>query len=186
MNTLNKLYSVFYDKLWYMVFTHNNAFRYVPRVHHDSWITFPQAFVNDVIFGEATHIIDNIYLGSAFNAADHEWLEEKGITCIVNVTKEISNFYPDEFTYHRYGVDDLLGSRIGNYYDSFLDICDSHAQSNILVHCFAGRSRSASLVVYYLVKRHDMSLLNAISFVRQRRSIVNMNIDFVNEIEKCI
>lgn len=186
MNTIAKLCNVFYDKLWYVFFTRNDVFRHVKRLERDSWLTFPQTFVNEVIFGDATHVIDNLYLGSAFNAADREWLREKSIGCIVNVTTEISEFYPDEFTYYRYRVDDLLGSRIGNYYDSFLDICDQHSDQNILVHCFAGRSRSASLIVYYLIKRHDMSILDAISFLRQRRPIVNLNIDFVEEIERCL
>ena len=43
-------------------------------------------------FGSPSHIIDNIYLGSAFNAASYYDLKESNIKMILNVTKEISEY----------------------------------------------------------------------------------------------
>ena len=38
--------------------------------------------------------------GSAYNAASYYDLKEKNIKMILNVTSEISEYYPDDFEYH--------------------------------------------------------------------------------------
>ena len=40
-----------------------------------------------------TKILPNLYLGSAFNAYNSTHLESCGINVILNITKEISNYY---------------------------------------------------------------------------------------------
>ena len=37
---------------------------------------------------------------------------------------------------------------------------------NILVHCFMGASRSASIVVNYMVKKHSYTVDDAINFLK--------------------
>ena len=46
-------------------------------------------------FEPPTHIIDNIYLGNAYNAAYYYGLKKNNIKMIINVTKEISKYYPE-------------------------------------------------------------------------------------------
>jgi len=41
----------------------------------------------------------------------------------------------------------------------------------VLVHCFAGMSRSATLVAYYLIKYHNMTSNDAITFIKSKRPI---------------
>lgn len=43
---------------------------------------------------------------------------------------------------------------------------------NVLVHCVMGRSRSATLVLAYLMMKHSLSVVDAIEHVRQRRCIL--------------
>lgn len=49
---------------------------------------------------------------------------------------------------------------------------------NILVHCMAGISRSVSLIVYYLMKKYNLSFDQAISIVKNKRKIANPNDGF--------
>lgn len=42
----------------------------------------------------------------------------------------------------------------------------------VLVHCVMGRSRSATLVLAYLMMKHRLSVVDAIEHVRQRRCIL--------------
>lgn len=42
----------------------------------------------------------------------------------------------------------------------------------VLVHCVMGRSRSATLVLAYLMMKHSLSVVDAIEHVRQRRCIL--------------
>lgn len=46
------------------------------------------------------------------------------------------------------------------------------ALDKVLVHCVMGRSRSATLVLAYLMMKHSLSVVDAIEHVRQRRCIL--------------
>lgn len=129
-----------------------------------------------------THIIDNIYLGSAFNAASKDILKELNIKVIINATSEISNYYPDDFTYLRYKLYDNNKHSIKKYLEqSYADIKyhQKNTNGNILIHCFMGASRSASLVLYYLMKNknHENGIPynfdDALQFLKSKRIIIN-------------
>lgn len=55
---------------------------------------------------------------------------------------------------------------------------------NVLVHCAAGVSRSASFVIAYLMNRKDMLFPDAIRFVKERRSVIRPNSGFSQQLEK--
>lgn len=59
----------------------------------------------------------------------------------------------------------------------FMNLCIS-SKHKILVHCMAGISRSVSLIVYYLMKKHNMPFDIAYNRVLQSRSIANPNDSF--------
>lgn len=50
----------------------------------------------------------------------------------------------------------------------------------VLVHCMAGASRSASVIIYYLIKYHNFSFDHALTHVKEKRPIVNINKWFYN------
>lgn len=52
-------------------------------------------------FGSPTHIVDNIYLGSALNAASKSSLEENNIKVVINMAKELTDYYPDDYDYYK-------------------------------------------------------------------------------------
>ena len=127
-------------------------------------------------FGKPSHIIDNIYLGSAFNAASYYDLKESNIKVILNVTKEISEYYPDEFTYFHYDIYDNNMESIGEYLEkAYQDIkkYQKEYDGNILIHCYMGASRSASIVIYYLMRKHNYTFDHALEFIKTKRPVVN-------------
>jgi protein-tyrosine phosphatase len=48
----------------------------------------------------------------------------------------------------------------------------------VFVHCFAGVSRSATIVIAYLMKEHGLSFNSAIKFVKSKRPQINPNDGF--------
>ena len=59
------------------------------------------------------------------------------------------------------------------YFDRCADFIDKVLkETNVLVHCMAGISRSVSLVLAYLMKYHQMPLKEAFNGVRRKRRIV--------------
>jgi hypothetical protein len=133
-------------------------------------------------WGNPTHVVDNIYLGSAYNAASYDLLKELNIGVIINATSEISNYYPDEFIYLNYKLYDNNKHSIKKYLERSFDDIIYHQQNtkgNILIHCFMGASRSASIVLYYLMRTQKSqdgkpySFDDAVSYLRGKRIIVN-------------
>ena len=47
------------------------------------------------LFIEPTKMVDNIYLGNAYNASNFNQLDEFNITTIINVTNEIPNYFEE-------------------------------------------------------------------------------------------
>jgi len=134
-----------------------------------------------------TYIIDNIYLGSAFNAAIFETLQANDIKYIVNMTSEISNYFPHDFSYLRYNLYDNNKQSILMYLESAYEniiAFQKQNKGNILVHCYMGASRSATLVIYYIMKRHGYSFEDALKHVRDRRPVINPSFRFTKDLAK--
>uniref|UniRef100_UPI00358FA337 protein phosphatase Slingshot homolog 2-like isoform X2 n=1 Tax=Myxine glutinosa TaxID=7769 RepID=UPI00358FA337 len=55
-------------------------------------------------------IFDHVYLGSEWNASNLEDLQSRGVKYILNVTREIDNFFPAKFEYHNVRVYDIESS----------------------------------------------------------------------------
>lgn len=54
---------------------------------------------------------------------------------------------------------------------------------NVVVHCLAGVSRSASVVAAYLMKKFDLSAEEAVSFLKSVRQVVSPNVGFLQQLE---
>lgn len=168
------------DKVWYGIW-HFDLFEKVDRCYaNESYYSN----ISNLISQSATHVIDNIYLGSAFNAVDYTWLKLNDIAIVVNVAPGISNFYPSEFEYYNINVEDLNNATMTPHFEAFYRLINQNPNRRIFVHCFAGKSRSASLVLYYLVKKHNWTVENAINYLKEKRDTININCTFIEELTK--
>lgn len=52
----------------------------------------------------------------------------------------------------------------------------------VLVHCQAGVSRSATIVIAYLMKHTLMTMTDAYKYVRSRRPVVSPNLNFMGQL----
>ncbi len=142
-------------------------------------------------FSTPTHIVDNIYLGSAFNASHYDTMKQFNIGFIINMTSEISNYHCDCIIYKKYPIYDNNAESIKPYlekiYDQIIGYQELNNNKNIFIHCFMGASRSATVVAYYLMRKHKYTVDGAIKFMKQKRNVVNPTMLFyeeLNEIEK--
>jgi len=134
-------------------------------------------------FSEPTHIIDNIYLGSAYNAANYTQLKDKGIEIIINMTSEIDEYFPNDFIYKKFPLRDNGIDDVGVYLNEIIGYVKENKNKNILIHCKMGASRSAIAVVYYLMIHHKMTLDNALEFTKEKRLIINPNNKFIDTLK---
>ncbi|KAM6174431.1 dual specificity protein phosphatase 14 isoform 2-T3 [Erethizon dorsatum] len=130
--------------------------------------------------GGIAQITSSLFLGRGSVASNRHLLQSRGITCIVNATIEIPNFNWPQFEYVKVPLADIPHAPIRLYFDTVADKIHSVSRKHgaTLVHCAAGVSRSATLCIAYLMKYHNVCLLDAYNWVKARRPVIRPNVGF--------
>jgi len=124
-------------------------------------------------------ILPNLFLGNYKSAIDREFMDKKGITLIINVTKDV----PIPFTNirnYRIPLDDYSDTDNNNILSRHLNIVlpmiynELMNGGKVFVHCMAGINRSASVIVAYLIKYKRLNMNDAIHFVISKRPCIFM------------
>lgn len=111
--------------------------------------------ISEILNSPSVIIDDFLYHGEFNHARDIKLLKELGIQHIINVCnsklkKEILN----TFNVLWININDIPLADISQYFDQtneFLNTCRSKNEK-VLVHCHMGMSRSASIILAYLLK----------------------------------
>jgi protein-tyrosine phosphatase len=135
-------------------------------------------------------ILKNLFLGSANDAYDFLFLKRNNIQLIVNVTKDIKIDYDglgfDYIKVIRIPIDDIDTETLNqnNALDEALSTMKKYIDENkgVLVHCRAGVSRSASVVLAYLMKYYNIDFNQAFDYLRSKRPIISPNAGFITQL----
>lgn len=139
--------------------------------------------LNSYLFSEPDHIIDNIYLGNGNNAANINTINKYDIKFIINVTQELDNYFEPDIKYFKCELLDEKENNISNFFPKIIEIFNKNKENNILIHCFMGSSRSAVMVLLYLIKFKNMTLEDSLKFLKKKRDIININKEFINQLK---
>ncbi|MBZ3880981.1 Protein phosphatase Slingshot-like protein 3, partial [Sciurus carolinensis] len=133
----------------------------------------------------ASRIFPHLYLGSEWNAANLEELQRNRVSHILNMAREIDNFYPERFTYHNVRLwDEESAQLLPHWKETHRFIEAARAQgTRVLVHCKMGVSRSAATVLAYAMKQYGWSLEQALLHVQELRPIVRPNPGFLRQLQ---
>ncbi|KAK3561135.1 hypothetical protein QTP86_028301 [Hemibagrus guttatus] len=142
-----------------------------------------------VILGQMdspTEIFDHVYLGSEWNASNLDELQSSGVRYILNVTREIDNFFPGLFEYHNIRVYDEEATNLLEYWNDTYKFISKAKKAGVkcLVHCKMGVSRSASTVIAYAMKEYGWDLDRAYEHVKERRTVTKPNPSFMKQLEE--
>uniref|UniRef100_A0A1I7SVT5 Dual specificity protein phosphatase 19 n=1 Tax=Bursaphelenchus xylophilus TaxID=6326 RepID=A0A1I7SVT5_BURXY len=126
----------------------------------------------------------NVFLGSQDVAADFQLLKRHGITAIVNAAAGVANLYPKNFDYLRVELLDLPETDILKELPAVLRFIYDNVNSGgrVLVHCNAGVSRAASIVLAYMIKYNNLSFHESFSKLRALRPAIQPNSGFVKQL----
>jgi protein-tyrosine phosphatase len=127
-------------------------------------------------------ILSNIYLGNEDTARDKKLLNELKIKNIVIAASYCNKFFPDCFNYKVLELDDAIDEDLLIWFPETFEFMDN-CQGNILVHCVMGISRSASVVIGYIMYKQKKSFKDALNFVLSKREI-NPNTGFRKQLFK--
>ncbi|XP_008807219.2 dual specificity protein phosphatase 1B-like isoform X2 [Phoenix dactylifera] len=130
-------------------------------------------------------IEEGLFLGSVGVALKKEVLKSLNITHILIVAKSLDPAFPNDFVYKKIEVLDTPDTNLQEYFDECFSFIDEakRAGGGVLVHCFAGRSRSVTIIAAYLMKKYQMSLSHALSLVRSKRPQIAPNRGFMTQLE---
>ena len=131
-------------------------------------------------------IAPNLYLGSIGAAQSEEQIKEKGITHVLTVARgfEIKNV--EGVKYMTVEVADRPDADIRSHFPQCFEFISGAVKSggNILVHCFAGRSRSASVCAAYIMCHENIRLDEALMRMRLARPQINPNAGFMAQLNQ--
>ena len=109
---------------------------------------------------------------------------DKQISNLNLIELALNNYFPEDFNYFKINELDNETGTLEPYFNDFIDYIDNiDSDKNVLVHCFMGSSRSATLVVCYLMRKHNMTFDDAYALLKGKRKIVNLNVVFAKELK---
>jgi protein-tyrosine phosphatase len=158
--------------------------RFFPLVHN----TLKFFGIKDALYKKDSnpidHIIDNIFLGDFRTADNINLLREYNITHVINCAFNLPNKFPDQITYKRLELRDEPDQPIIERLEEAYQFIKENKDKNIFVHCVFGKSRSASVIIFYIMKEKKLSFNEAKDFVKNIRKIVDPNSGFENELNR--
>ena len=135
-------------------------------------------------FHNIDEITENLYLGNLSAAENTQNLKELGIKKVLSIL--------DEFAWPKYhetlniehkkiSAQDMDDQNIIKYFGECLKFIKGNDKT--LVHCAVGASRSASIVIAYIMWTKKMPFKEALEFVQKKRFIVYPNFGFREQLQ---
>lgn len=125
-------------------------------------------------------------IGSIGAAYSLTALQSHHITHILTLSPVCRVKYPDKFHYLKHSISDNCSTNIFLILDSCFEFIEQArlTHGRVLIHCFQGISRSATILSAYLMKYHQLSLEEALQAIREVRPIVQPNATFILSLKK--
>ena len=140
---------------------------------------------------DITEVFKNIYISNQETAQNISELTKRDIGLVICLIGELGEYNYD--IYKKNGIEivhikikDSSKENISVYFDRMNKLIEKYTSlgTPILVHCQAGVSRSTTIVVSYLMGKYDYDYKKSIEIIREKRSFVQPNFGFMDQLEK--
>lgn len=141
---------------------------------------------NGIFIGNVHSVIGN------YATRDADILEDVNAKVVISaLTEEEYEDYmiaKEDFPnieWHRLVIDDDPEEKISEHFFKVHDIISKAVSENknVVVHCAAGMSRSATLVLAYIMIENRWEYEEAYSYVKKRRELIEPNIGFSKQLK---
>ena len=127
-------------------------------------------------------VLENkLYLGGIISSFVKDEMKKIGITHILMVGYFMTPLYPEDFKYENIEVNDNKNENIIRYLVKGIKFID---ESNVCyTHCQLGKSRSAAVVMAYVMYKKRIHFSEAFDFVKEKRNVAFPNEGFQWQLE---
>ena len=133
---------------------------------------------------EPSEVVPDVFLGSIGAAHNREVLQRLNITHVLTVAGGFEPKFPSEFTYECVDVKDVPEERLCVHFDRCLKFIAKCLldRGRVLVHCFAGKSRSATICAAYVMATEGWTLDEALKAIGDARPAAAPNHGFMTQL----
>jgi Leucine-rich repeat (LRR) protein/protein tyrosine phosphatase (PTP) superfamily phosphohydrolase (DUF442 family) len=129
-------------------------------------------------------VLDHLFISNALAASNQRALKTLGITHVICAAfEEDATKFPG-ITHKVMNWNDAHTQLVLDHLEIALKFIEGAVNKGgkVLVHCQAGISRSATIVISWLMYAEKMRFKQALQYVKERRPIVNPNIGFTQQL----
>uniref|UniRef100_A0A1A8ELJ8 Uncharacterized protein n=1 Tax=Nothobranchius korthausae TaxID=1143690 RepID=A0A1A8ELJ8_9TELE len=124
-------------------------------------------------------ISDSLFLSDLDSALNLRVLSSRNVTLIINVSGLQVSYPPlDSVQVLHVPIQDEPHAPLSLYFDCVAEQIQQNQTGTTLVHCTAGRSRSPTLIMAYLMRGTGLSLRQAYELVLESRPFIRPNAGF--------
>ncbi|KAE9553782.1 hypothetical protein FO519_003003 [Halicephalobus sp. NKZ332] len=131
-------------------------------------------------------ILPYLYLGNDETAKNMETLKRYNVRYVINVTNNLPNYFKEEpgFNYLRIGVDDTCSHNLIEHFPTAIAFIEKAREEkcSVLVHCWAGISRSVTVCLAYLMQATHSTLEQAFDFLLKQNGAIAPNFHFMGQL----
>ena len=133
---------------------------------------------------DAHEIQDGLFLGNLGAAESSAWRTANGISHILSVLPHQLSPVPSNIKRLQLRVRDSHASLIAGLFGESIQFIDEALKSGgrVLVHCWKGVSRSATIVIAYVMRSQRLQYEAALALVQARRACVEPNPGFQTQL----
>ena len=121
-------------------------------------------------------------MGNEDGQRDLKTLKDLGISHILICGSYLKTFHPKDFNYLQLEMDDSLEEDLNKFIPNCFDFIEK--SQKIYVHCAAGISRSASIVIAYLMYKKKITYEQSYKIVKEHRKEIFPNPNFEEQLKK--
>lgn len=136
---------------------------------------------------EPVNNVGGVYVGSISAAENLPELKQKSIRAVLCVAANVRISYNShEIDSHKViPAEDIETFDLEKYFDEGIKFIEENSKkTNVLIHCFAGVSRSGAMVIAYLMKTKKLGFQDALKLAQEKRSVITPNEGFKTQLKK--
>jgi dual specificity phosphatase 12 len=124
----------------------------------------------------------NLFIGDLFSSGNHQLLLQNQIKYVLNLADvEVPKL--DHITYEKVYMEDNSSQDLIKVFPICFEFIDKAFDENVLIHCHAGKSRSAAILIGYIINKYDLSYDNAYNKVKLARPMIEPNRYFQEQLK---